>query len=53
MAKKEEVKDEKKLKDGYQEVDKQAFVARKLAILNTKEGAMYERNASRVVANNK
>ena len=34
------------------EVDVQAFVQRKLQILNTKNGARYERDAARVVQNN-
>ena len=33
-------------------VDVQAFVQRKLQILNTKNGARYERDAARVVGNN-
>ena len=33
-------------------VDVQAFVQRKLQILNTKNGARYERDAARVVQNN-
>ena len=32
--------------------DVQAFVQRKLQILNQKKGARYERDAARVVANN-
>ena len=32
--------------------DVQAFVQRKLQILNTKNGARYERDAARVVRNN-
>lgn len=33
-------------------VDKKAFRERKLAVLNQKHGAMYERAADRVVQNN-
>jgi len=32
--------------------DVQAFVQRKLQVLNQKKGARYERDAARVVANN-
>ena len=34
-------------------VDKQAFVNRKLSILNKKSGALQERNAARIVKNNR
>lgn len=34
-------------------LDKQAFVNRKLAVINKKSGAMQERNAARIVKNNK
>lgn len=35
------------------DVDKQAFVNRKLSVLNQKTGARYERSAARIVENNK
>lgn len=34
-------------------VDKQAFIARKLSVLNQKSGAQFERTAVRVVENNR
>ena len=34
-------------------VNKQEFINKKLAVLNKKSGAMHERNAARVVKNNK
>lgn len=33
-------------------VDKKAFRERKLAIMNEKDGAIYQRNAARVMQNN-
>lgn len=34
-------------------VNKQAFVNRKLSVLNQKMGSQYERNATRVIENNR
>lgn len=47
------VKEKKNKIDGSaQEVDVQAFIQRKLQILNQKNGGRYERDATRVVQNN-
>ena len=52
MAKAKESAKETKAVEETQTIDKAAFVARKLAVLNQKSGAMYERAADRVVQNN-
>lgn len=35
------------------QVNKEMFIARKLGVMNQKTGAKYERNAVRIVENNK
>lgn len=34
-------------------IDKKAFVSRKLGVMNQKQGPKFERNAARVVENNR
>lgn len=40
-------------KKARKKVNKQVFINRKLGVLNQKTGSKYERNAARVVENNK
>nr|WP_216682558.1 hypothetical protein [Enterococcus innesii] len=53
VKKQDEVVNIPKEKQAENPMDKQLFVNRKLAVINKKTGALQERNAARIVKNNK
>lgn len=53
VKKQDEVVNIPEEKQAENPMDKQLFVNRKLAVINKKTGALQERNAARIVKNNK
>ncbi|EPH97907.1 hypothetical protein D922_00034 [Enterococcus faecalis 06-MB-DW-09] len=53
IKKQDEVVNIPEEKQAENPMDKQLFVNRKLAVINKKTGALQERNAARIVKNNK